>query len=86
METLVRFHGAVPAVAEEVEGCFAVGGFLQEGEEVGAAGAEEAEVGACVGEGEEEGCCVEAVAFTIIGDGMIWVLGVGSTGGCEGGG
>lgn len=42
MKALVRFHGAVPAVTEEVEGCFAVGGFLQEGEEVCATGTEEA--------------------------------------------
>jgi hypothetical protein len=61
MEALVRFHGAVPAVAEEVERSFMVGGFLQEGEKACTAGAEKAEVRACVGEGEEKGCCVEAV-------------------------
>lgn len=82
MEALVRFHGAIPAVAEEIEGRFAVGGLLEEGEEVRAAGAEEAEVGACVGEGEEEGCCVEAVVAVVIGLGLRMGLGlrlVGST-------
>ena len=84
MEALVCFHGAVPAIAQKVQGCFVVGGFLKEGEEVCAAGAEEAKVGTCVWEGEEEGCCVEAVVTAAVGSGSVG-LGlrlrlVGSTG------
>lgn len=76
METLVCFDGTVPAITEEVEGCFSRGGrgLFEEGEEVCAAVVEEAEVGACVGEGEEEGCCVKASIILCAGSAIVIVV------------
>jgi hypothetical protein len=73
---------AVPALAEEGEGRFPVGGFGEEGEEVGTGGGEKAEIGACGGEGEVEfvggvgGVCeVGADVSTGVVDGVLAAYG-----------